>query len=78
MKRPVDGRIGARLAEARKARRLSQGKLARAIGVSIGLVQSYEHGRCRVPIERLMAIAAVLECDAADLLTPARPHRPPR
>ena len=77
-KRPVDGRVGARLAEVRQARGLSQARLAKAISVTTGTVQAYEHGRCRVAVERLKDIAAVLECDAADLLTPPPPHRPPR
>jgi transcriptional regulator with XRE-family HTH domain len=77
-KRPVDSRIGARLAEARQARGLSQGKLARRIGVATGTVQAYEHGRCcRIAVERLEDIADALHCDAADLLKPARPHRRP-
>jgi transcriptional regulator with XRE-family HTH domain len=76
-KRPVDGRIGTRLAEARHARGLSQGKLARAIGVTTGTVQAYEHGRCRIAIERLEDLAEALQCEQADLLTPARPHPPP-
>src|SRR5262245_25809653 len=72
MKRAVDGRIGARLAEARQARGLSQGKLAQAIGVTVGTIQAYEHSRCRIAVERLEDIAAALECNAADFLTPAR------
>src|SRR5262245_2475051 len=67
-KRPVDGRIGERLAAARQARGLSQGKLAKMIGVATGTVQAYEHGRCRIAGERLEDIAAALQCDAADLL----------
>jgi transcriptional regulator with XRE-family HTH domain len=71
VKRPVDGRIGVRLAEVRKARGMSQGRLARAIGVSVGLVQAYE----RITVERLEDLAAVLQCEPADLITrgPGRP-----
>jgi transcriptional regulator with XRE-family HTH domain len=67
-KRRVDGRIGARLAEARKARGMSQAWLARRIGVSVGTVQAYEHGRARVTIERLQALAEALQCEPASLL----------
>ena len=74
-KRTIDGRIGTRLAEARQARGFSQGKLASAIGVTVGLIQAYEHGRTRIAVERLEALADALQCDAADLLTPARAHR---
>jgi transcriptional regulator with XRE-family HTH domain len=67
-KRRIDGRIGARLVAARKARGMSQGWLAKRIGVSIGTIQAYEHGRARVTVERLEAIADVLQCKSADLL----------
>jgi hypothetical protein len=40
-KRAIDGRVGARIAELRESRGLSQGKLARAIGVTTGAVQAY-------------------------------------
>jgi transcriptional regulator with XRE-family HTH domain len=73
-KRPVDGRVGARLAAARQARGMSQGWLAKRIGVSVGLVQAYEHGRTRIAVERLMELAEVLHCDAANLLPPPPRH----
>jgi transcriptional regulator with XRE-family HTH domain len=67
-KRHADGRIGARLIEARKARGFSQGWLAKRIGVSVGTVQAYEHGRARIAVERLQALADALQCDVADLI----------
>jgi transcriptional regulator with XRE-family HTH domain len=67
-KRPADGRIGERLAEARKARGMSQGWLAKRIGVSVGTIQAYEHGRARIPADRIQALVGVLRCEAADLL----------
>jgi transcriptional regulator with XRE-family HTH domain len=67
-KRRVDGRVGARLAAARKARGFSQGWLAKRIGVSVGTIQAYEHGRARITVERLQALADALRCEAADLL----------
>jgi transcriptional regulator with XRE-family HTH domain len=67
-KRRVDGRIGARLAAARKARGISQGWLAKRIGVSVGTVQAYEHGRARITVERLEALAEALRCEPTDLL----------
>jgi transcriptional regulator with XRE-family HTH domain len=69
-KRRVDGRIGARLAAARKARGISQGWLAKRIGVSVGTIQAYEHGRARVTVERLQALADALQCEPASLLKP--------
>jgi transcriptional regulator with XRE-family HTH domain len=68
-KRRVDGRIGARLVAVRKARGMSQNWLAKRIGVSVGTVQAYEHGRARVTVERLEALADALQCKPADLLT---------
>jgi transcriptional regulator with XRE-family HTH domain len=67
-KRAVDGRAGARLAEIRKVRGLSQGQLAKAIGVTVGTIQAYEHGRARIAVERLEALADALQCEPADLL----------
>jgi transcriptional regulator with XRE-family HTH domain len=69
-KRHADGHIGARLAEARKARGMSQGWLAKRIGVSIGTIQAYEHGRSRIPGDRLEALIGVLRCDPATLIRP--------
>jgi transcriptional regulator with XRE-family HTH domain len=67
-KRPANGRIGERLAEARKARGFSQAWLARRIGVSVGTVQAYEHGRARIAVDRLEALANALHCDVAELV----------
>jgi transcriptional regulator with XRE-family HTH domain len=67
-KRPANGRIGERLAEARKARGFSQGWLAKRIRVSVGTIQAYEHGRARIAVERLHALADALQCDVADLI----------
>jgi transcriptional regulator with XRE-family HTH domain len=67
-KRPVDGHIGTRLAEARKARGISQAWLAKRIGVSVGTVQAYEHGRARIAVDRLKALADALRCEPANLL----------
>jgi transcriptional regulator with XRE-family HTH domain len=69
-KRHADGHIGARLAETRKARGISQGWLAKRIGVSVGTIQAYEHGRSRIPGDRLEALVGVLRCDPATLIRP--------
>lgn len=68
-KRPVDGHIGECLAKARKARGMSQGWLAKRIGVSVGTIQAYEHGRTRIAAERIRALADALRCDVTDLIT---------
>jgi transcriptional regulator with XRE-family HTH domain len=67
-KRSADGHIATRLVEARKARGFSQGWLAKRIGVSVGTIQAYEHGRARIAASRLMALADALQCEPADLL----------
>ena len=47
--------------------RLSQGALARAIGVTFQQVQKYERGANRVSFSRLMDIVRVLQCQLGDL-----------
>jgi transcriptional regulator with XRE-family HTH domain len=71
-KRHVNGRIGARLAELRSRSGLSQARLAKAIGVTTGAIQAYEHGRARITVERLEALADALQCEPAELLAPRR------
>jgi len=68
-KRPMDGRIGKRLIEARKARGFSQGWLAKRIGVSVGTIQAYEHNRAQIPLARLKALTDALRCDVTDLIS---------
>lgn len=60
-------RIGLRIAEVRRARRLIQEDFADLIGVSRTYAQNIEHGRKGVTAERLDTIANVLECRPADL-----------
>jgi transcriptional regulator with XRE-family HTH domain len=69
VKRRPDDRIAARLIEARKARGFSQGWLAKRIGVSVGTIQAYEHGRSRIPASRLAQMASVLDWEPGKLLT---------
>jgi len=73
-KRHVDGRIGARLTEVRKARGFSQGWLAKRINVSTATIQAYERGRARIAAERLKALADALRCRPDELLTPRPPE----
>lgn len=58
---PVDLRIGARLRTRRKSLRMSQGELARRIGVSFQQIQKYERGANRVSGSTLVAIAAATD-----------------
>src|SRR6516162_800324 len=46
-------RVGERLAEIRKSRKISQAKLAKLLGVVEGTIQNYEHGRNEPNITRI-------------------------
>lgn len=66
---------GQRLYQIRRHRKISQGRIAKAIGVSVGTIQNYEHGRVAVTVDRLEQLARALQCETADLL--AEPGSPP-
>ena len=70
----TDSRLGKRLHQIREHREISQGRLARAIGVAVGTIQNYEHGRVHITAERLEQLAQALQCEPADLL--ASPDAP--
>lgn len=53
---PVDIHVGLQIAKARKAKRLSQGQLGEAIGVTFQQVQKYERGTNRVSASTMFAI----------------------
>lgn len=74
MKTQPDSRLGQRLHQIRDCRGLSQAQLARAIGVSVGTVQNYEHGRNPIPTDRLEPLAMALSCKPVELL--AEPGSP--
>lgn len=57
---PIDIEIGARVRQRREALRLTQQKLAQAIGVTFQQVQKYERGMNRISASRLTKIAEVL------------------
>lgn len=63
----VDKRVGARIRELRKAARLSQASLGRAVGVTFQQVQKYENGATRVSASKLWLIAQTLGVRAADI-----------
>ncbi|KTS15941.1 hypothetical protein NS228_18385 [Methylobacterium indicum] len=58
---PQDAQVGARIAAFRRAKRISQTELGRAIGVTFQQVQKYEKGANRVSGTALATIAARLE-----------------
>jgi transcriptional regulator with XRE-family HTH domain len=72
-----DARPGERLRQVREHRKMSQRRLAKAIGVSVGTVQNYERGRVAITTDRLEQLARALQCEPADLLKPSG-SPPPR
>ena len=65
---PVDVHVGSRLAELRRARRLSQGELGDALGITFQQVQKYERGSNRVSASKLVEMAKVLNVAPSELL----------
>ena len=63
--------IAARLRSMRISRKWTQANLARSIGVSPQQMQKYESGTDRVPSDRMMLIAEMLECDVSELISGA-------
>ncbi len=61
---------GKRLAAIRGARHMTQRELAAAIGVSLGLIGTWELGRTTPRRKWLEALARALHCKPADLLAP--------
>lgn len=70
MKKTIDPWLGQRLHQVRAYREISQGQIARALGVSTGTIQNYEHGRVHIPADCLEQLAGALQCEPADLLRP--------
>jgi transcriptional regulator with XRE-family HTH domain len=66
--------LGARIAELRKERALTQVQLAETLGLTQQMVASYEVGRRRVPVSLLPAIADALAVSVEQLIgrQPAR------
>lgn len=64
----IDPSLGQRLQRVRNHRHISQAQLAKALGVSIGTIQNYEHGRVHMTADRLEQLARALQCQPTDLL----------
>ena len=62
---PIDVHVGSRLAELRRAKRLSQGELGHALGITFQQVQKYERGANRVSASRLWDASEVLGVEVA-------------
>lgn len=61
--------IGQRIKEGRKARKMTQELLAERLSVSVGYISQLERGVTKVSLDTLCAIAALLGCDLAELVT---------
>lgn len=64
----LDVALGARIRRFRKARNMSQERLAEAVGVTFQQVQKYERGANRVSFSRLALIAAALNTSLPELI----------
>lgn len=69
-KKPVDPVIGRRLADVRKRRKLTQGALAKKLGVDVSTIKDWEHGRTALTSGRQAQLAHALECPPSDLWEP--------
>lgn len=61
-------RLGARIAELRKAQNITQVEMAETLGVSQQTINSYEVGRRRVPVSALRTLARALGVSLEELL----------
>ena len=57
---------------------MSQGDLARSLGITFQQVQKYERGANRVSFSRLMQVVDALNCHLTDLTEGLDPDRPTR
>lgn len=69
--------LGARLAQARKDRGLTQVQLAEQLGVAQQTLAHYEVGRARVAADLLPVLADILDVSIDELLTGQAPGRRP-
>ncbi|MDG2520240.1 helix-turn-helix transcriptional regulator [Caulobacter segnis] len=58
---PVDGHVGARIRQVRRARGVNQEQLAESLGLTYQQVQKYERAANRVSASKLYQIARLLE-----------------
>lgn len=63
----IDAHVGRQIRQQRKVRKVSQQKLADALGVTFQQIQKYEHGVNRVSVSRLYAISTVLDVTVAEM-----------
>ncbi|WP_420997903.1 helix-turn-helix domain-containing protein [Cupriavidus sp. 30B13] len=70
--------LGARIAQARKARGLTQVQLSERLGIAQQTLAHYEGGRLRLPVAALLALAQELQVSVTELIGEAAslPHKP--
>ncbi len=61
-------KIGAKIAELRKDRKLTQEQLAEKVGITVQYLGSIERGKANTTLNRLDKIADVLGCESTDLI----------
>ena len=61
-------KIGAKIAELRKSRKMTQEQLAEKIGVTVQYLGTMERGKANTTLNRLDKIAEVLGCSSYDLI----------
>ena len=61
--------IGMRIKAKRKARNMTQERLAEALGVTVGYVSQIERGVTKASLDFLAAVATTLHCDLAELVS---------
>jgi transcriptional regulator with XRE-family HTH domain len=66
--------MGARIAELRRQRTVTQVQLAEALGVSQQTMQSYEVGRRRIPVSALPVVAHTLSVTMDELFGESAPR----
>jgi transcriptional regulator with XRE-family HTH domain len=67
---PIYWEIGARIQKLREARGINQSELARRIDHSRTGLIAIEAGRCRLVVHHVLEIAAVLDVDPMEILSP--------
>ena len=65
---PLDVALGSRIRLRRRELDISQGQLARQVGITFQQVQKYEYGANRVSFSRLVEIAQALHCGVIDIV----------
>ncbi|SDG16681.1 Transcriptional regulator, contains XRE-family HTH domain [Limimonas halophila] len=60
--------LGRRIRNTRVSNGMSQAALARMCGITFQQVQKYEMGKTRIPIDRLVSVAAALDLSVTELV----------